>query len=83
MALEHKDRQPDGQGLSRLTIGRVFNPDRQGMLTALPSGVAIRPPVERTCDDAGRAIDPDVIERLCQKWAEVGRAILARRKGRE
>lgn len=83
MALEHKNGQPGGQGSSSLTSERVLDPDRQAMPAVLPSGVAIRPPVERTCDDAGSAIDPEIVERLCRKWAEVGRAILARRSSRE
>ena len=42
--------------------------------------VAIPAPIERIYDaDASPIVDPEAVERLCQVWAEVGRAILLRR----
>ncbi len=35
--------------------------------------------VERVYADAQPNPDPEIVERFCQAWAEVGRAILARR----
>jgi len=42
-------------------------------------GLAIHALDERICTDA-QSLDPESIERFCQVWAEVGRAILLRRK---
>jgi hypothetical protein len=35
---------------------------------------------ERICDDAQPILDAESINHFCQTWAEVGRAILLRRK---
>lgn len=48
----------------------------------IPAGLAISPPDERICADAQPVLDSETIERFCQIWAEVGRAILARRRSR-
>ncbi len=42
-------------------------------------GLAIPAPYERICADAQPVLDPESVKRFCQVWAEVGRAILARR----
>ena len=44
-----------------------------------PLELAMPAPVERICDDAQPVLDSESIERFCRIWAEVGRAILARR----
>jgi hypothetical protein len=41
--------------------------------------LAMSAPVEHICTDAQPFLDPEAIERFCRVWAEVGRAILARR----
>jgi len=43
------------------------------------TGLAIPAPYERICTDAQPVLDPESVERFCRVWAEVGRAILARR----
>ena len=46
-------------------------------------GVAFLPPTERICDsDADAEPAQADVDHLCQVWAEVGRAILLRRKQR-
>ena len=45
-----------------------------------PDPLATSAQLEHTCADAYPTCDPQAIERLCQIWAEVGQAILARRK---
>ena len=42
-------------------------------------GLAMTAPEEHTCTDAQPVLDPESIKRFCRIWAEVGRAILARR----
>jgi hypothetical protein len=39
--------------------------------------------IERTCANTQPTIDPESIERFCRTWAEVGQAILARRRIRQ
>jgi hypothetical protein len=46
-------------------------------------GLAIHASVERICGDAQPALDPESVERFCQVWAEIGRAILLRRNQRK
>ena len=46
-------------------------------------GLAMSASVERNCADAQAVLDPEFIERFCQVWAEVGRAILLRREQRK
>ena len=43
-------------------------------------GLAKTAPVERICADAQPVVDTESVERFCRVWAEVGRAILLRRK---
>ena len=43
-------------------------------------GLAIPASPEPICDDTYPTIDHDAVDRLCPVWAEVGRAILARRQ---
>lgn len=54
-------------------------PLRRGLPVGEADELAMSAPPERTYSDACATIDAGAAERLCQKWAEVGRAILARR----
>ena len=42
--------------------------------------LAIRPSLERICNEPQPILDPEAIERFCLVWADVGRAILMRRQ---
>ena len=53
---------------------------RQAVPLVTPApGLAMPAPVERIWADAQPVVDTESVERFCRVWAEVGRAILARR----
>ncbi len=52
---------------------------RTGTSVSEKPELAIPGSLEHICPDAPSIVEPESVERFCRIWAEVGRAILARR----